>query len=145
ERRVAQLTVGVVSEALVERPADSLRHPAFDLPLEDERVDDAPAVVDNHVLEDLEPERLRVDTHVGGVAAGGPRRARRAVVPSGLEPWLLAVLKRRPRARLARELSGGLGAASEGVAHRVGEHGHRAERNAFVGSTLHAHSAVDEL
>src|SRR4029077_19237452 len=72
EGSVAQLAVRVVREPLVERAPDPLRDAALDLALNDQRIDQPTAVVDDHVLEDLEPERLWVDPHIRGMAARRP-------------------------------------------------------------------------
>jgi len=56
-----QVAVLVVGRALEQRRADALGDAAVDLPLDDERVDDLPAVVDADVLLDLYLGGLRVD------------------------------------------------------------------------------------
>ena len=145
EGRVAQLAVGVVREAFVESSPDPLRNTALDLTFQDHRVDHPAAVVDDDVLEDLQPESLRVHVHIGGVAARCPGRARRAVIAGRLQPWLLAIGQGRSRARLGRELRRRLGAASERIAHGVRVHRDGSQRNAAVRRSLHAHSAIDEL
>ena len=110
-----------------------MRDAALDLALQHQRVDDPSAVVDDDVLEDLEPERLRVDPYIRRVAARRPRGARRAVVAGGLQARLLAVLQRRARPRFGGELGRGFGAASECVADRVRQHRHGGQRNPAVG------------
>src|SRR5439155_15286675 len=100
----AELSVGVVRQPLVKSPADSLCHTALDLPLQHERVDDASAVMDNDVLEDLEAKRLGVHAHIGGMAPRRPGRARGAVVAGRLETRLLAIAQRGPFAGLRSEL-----------------------------------------
>src|ERR1700686_4632869 len=119
EGRIAQLTFVVIGKALVERAAYPLRDSALDLPLDHQRVDDTPAVVDHDVLEHLEAERLGVDVNVSGVTPRCPRRTGWAVVAGRLESRLLALRQRRPGPRSGCELRRGLGAAAEGIAHGV--------------------------
>ena len=69
ERGVLQLPVLVVRHPLVERAADALRHPAVDLPLDDHRVDEVAAVVDDGVLEDRD---LAVSGSVSTITACMP-------------------------------------------------------------------------
>src|SRR5207245_9825820 len=123
EGRVAELSIRAVGQALVEGAADPLRDAALDLALQHQRVDDAAAVMNDHVLEDLEPERLGLYPDVGRVAPRRPGRSRRAVVPGRLEAWLLAFVQRWTRPGLRGELRRRLGSAAERVWHRVRKDG----------------------
>ena len=127
ERRVEQLAGLVVGHPLVERAADALRDAAVDLALDDHRVDQVAAVVDDGVLEDRDLGGLRVGLDDHGVHAGGERRALGRVEVLALQARLV-VLGHRRLARVAdRELGGRLGRLVEGVAQRVGQHRDRAE------------------
>ena len=76
ERGVEQLARLVVGHPLVERAADALRDAAVDLALDDHRVDQVAAVVDDGVLQDLDLRRVRVGLDDHGVHAVGEGRAR---------------------------------------------------------------------
>ena len=128
ERRVQQLAGLVVGHPLVERAADALRDAAVDLALDDHRVD--------QVGRSRGPRRTcrilisAVSGSVSTITACMPEakvaRSRRVEV-AALQARLV-VLGDRRLARVAdRELGGGLGRLVEGVAQRVGQHGHGAE------------------
>src|SRR6266852_1889964 len=123
------ISVGVVREALIERSPDPLSDAALDLAFHHQGIDQSTAVVNDHVLEDLEPERLRVDAHVRGVAARRPRRPDRAEESGRLQTRLLALWQGRSRPRLGGELGRCFGATTERIAHRVGEHRDRSQRD----------------
>ena len=118
----------VVGHPLVERPADALRDAAVDLALDDHRVDQVAAVVDDGVLQDRD---------LGG-RRGRSRRSRRACrrrtssargsrsrVPSS--PGSSSSAHRRLARVADGELGGRLGRLVEGVAQRVGQHRDGAE------------------
>ena len=118
----------VVLHPLVERAADALGHSAVDLALDDHRVDQRAAVVDDAVAQDLDLGRLRVGLDDDGVHAVGERRPGRRVVVGALQPGRLP----RGHRRLVGvggggELGGPPGRLVEGVAERVGEDGDGAE------------------
>src|SRR5260370_1037290 len=102
EGRVAELTFVVVSEALVESATNALSDAALDLAFHHQWVDQSTAVVDDHVLEDLEPVGLGVYPHIRRVAARRPRPPDRAEVPTRLQTSLLARAQRRSPPRPGR-------------------------------------------
>src|SRR5439155_17334086 len=93
----------------------------------------------------LESNGFRVAPHVSRMASWRPRRTRRAVVAGRLETRLLAFVQRRTGTGFGSELRRRLGAAPEGVAHRVRKHGDRRQRNAAIWRALHPHPAACQL
>ena len=71
ERRRQRLALRVERHLLVERGADALRRAAEHLAVDDHRVHQRAAVLDDHVVEDLDVAGLGVDRH-------GRRRGRRS-------------------------------------------------------------------
>ena len=88
ERRVQQLALLVVDELLVKCVADAVRHAAVNLPLDDERIDDRPAIVRHQVPLDVHHRRLRIDFDDHRVHAARRAAAIRPEVRSGLESRL---------------------------------------------------------
>jgi hypothetical protein len=95
ERRVDQLPVVVVGHPLVERTPHPLRHAAEDLSLDDHRVDQRAAVVDDGVLQDPDLRGVGIGLDDDRVHARGERRALRGVEVAPLEPGLVVLGHRR--------------------------------------------------
>ena len=87
EGRSERLCRLVVGHLLVERGPDPLRGAAEDLAVHDHRIDEDPAILDDHVVEDLDPARLHVHLDDAGVTGVGerPRIAHRPVALGDLE------------------------------------------------------------
>ena len=145
ERGVPELALGVVSEPLVKGAAYALRHATLDLALHHQWVDDPTAVVDDHVFKDFQPERLRVDSYVGGMAARRPRRAGRAVVARRLQARLLTLKEGRSRTRPGGELRSRFGAATKRVPDGIGQHRDGGQWNGPIGRALDPDIAPDQL
>ncbi len=127
ERGVEQLARLVVDHPLVERPAHALGDAAVDLALDDHRVDQVAAVVDDGVLEDRDLGGVGVGLDDHRVHAVGEGRALGRVEVLALQPRLVVLGHRRLAGVADGELGGRLGRLVEGVAQRVGEHRDRAE------------------
>ena len=91
ERRVEQLPVLVVGHLLVQRARHTLRDATGDLPLDDARVDQRPAVVDDGVTHDADVGRVRIDLDLHGMHPVREGRADRRVVVRALESRHLPV------------------------------------------------------
>ncbi|CAB4716560.1 unannotated protein [freshwater metagenome] len=117
----------------------------MDLPLDDHRVDQLAAVVDDGVLEDRDLGRVRIGLDDRRVHAGGEGRALGRVEVRALQPGLLVLGHRRLAGVADGELRGRLGGLVEGVAQRVRQHRDRAEVDRRTGHPLHRDDAVDDL
>ena len=143
-----QLPCIVVDHPLVQGPTHALRDTAVHLTLDDHGVDHPAAVMDHAVSKDLYLGGLWVGLDDGSVHAVGECRPCWGVVALALQPRLLTVGNRRlgvVHRSGARELRCGLGGLVEGVAQRVGHHGHSRQRDRGLRITLDPHDAVDDL
>ena len=77
ERPGEKLPLVVVGEMLEQRPAQPLHDGADRLPVRGERIDDAPDVLDGHVIDELDLPGAGID---GDVRGGGAVRIRMVVV-----------------------------------------------------------------
>src|SRR6266446_5505255 len=85
QRRREELAVVAVDDAFEQRLADPLGDGAVDLTLDDQRVDDGAAVLDEGVAPESDAPRLAIDLDDGDVHGAGERRPRRVEVHGGLE------------------------------------------------------------
>src|SRR5207253_1747340 len=76
QRRREELAVVAVDDAFEQRLADPLRDGAVDLALDDQRVDDGAAVLDEGVASEPDARRLAIDLDDGDVHGGRERRPR---------------------------------------------------------------------
>jgi hypothetical protein len=74
ERGAERLAGVAVGHLLVERGADALRHAADDLAVDDHRVEQQSAVLDHHVVEDVDRAGVGVDRRGARRIAERPRR-----------------------------------------------------------------------
>ena len=61
----------VVHQMFHEGAAKPLHHRADDLSAQCERIDDPPAILDHHVVDEFHVAELGIDRHMGGVGAVG--------------------------------------------------------------------------
>src|SRR6516225_9663164 len=69
ERAGQQLALLIVDEMLHHGAAEPLHHRADRLPVHRQGIDDAPAIRDHHVVDELDVAELGIDRHVGGMGA----------------------------------------------------------------------------
>src|SRR5207249_578837 len=98
-----QLPVFVVHRLLEQRLPERMRDAALHLPLDEERVDLRPAVVDGDVLRDRYLTRVAVDVHGADVRA----ERKREVL------WFEKARRLEPRLDAGREALGHVGGAGE--------------------------------
>ena len=91
ERRSERVAVVVVHEVLVQRAADSLRHPARDLPFDDHRVDHHTTVFAHDVAQDRYHTGRAIDLDGARVARVRPRERRSLERRGRFEPGLHAL------------------------------------------------------
>ena len=117
----------VVHDLLEQRGADPLRHPAAHLSVDDQRIDDPPAVLDHDVAVHADLERFGVHLHHSHVR-GARRGAEERIVETGhFQPRL------HVRGQAAQAGVGGLGYVCERqAAARVGAHENTAVLQAQV-------------
>ena len=122
ERAIEQLPVVVVGEPLVKRIANALRHAAMDLPIENQRIDDRPAIVHDEIFLDMDLQRLGIDLHDHSVDAAG----------SGASFWTEIVGRLQTR----------LGARLDRSAHRIRLTREFTQRNCFLRDALDMHLTI---
>src|SRR5262249_19025202 len=88
ETAALHVAVLVVADLLEQRRREAHGEAAVDLPVDDHRVDDVPAVVDGDEATDLHHARATIDVHHADVAAERERQVGRVVVRDRLEPRL---------------------------------------------------------
>src|SRR5262249_17269010 len=100
---------------LVERGTYPLREPAVDLPVDDHRIDQLAAILDDDIAKDFHVSGFRIDRDHGGVRgiAEGAAVARRFVTGRGLETSRTAAIRQilRPQVPGTRDLRQADGAA----------------------------------
>ena len=148
EGGVEQLSGVVVDHPFVQGSAYSLSDATVNLSLHDHRVDHPAAVVDHAVAQDRDLSGLRVGLDDRGVHAVGERRPCWRVVALPLQPRLLPLGNRwlgEVHIAAADELRCGLCGLVEGVAQRVGQHGHRRQCHHGLRIALDPHDALHDL